>query len=68
MFIVLAHWNNSPQVELSLYSEVTAWFLSNQPWFLLPPTYWRTNFIAGGLTWLGLERTIFRRRGEHDKH
>jgi hypothetical protein len=25
-FIVLAHWNNSPQVDMSLHSDTLSWF------------------------------------------
>ena len=30
IFIVLAHWNNSPRVEMSFHSDTLFWFRSNQ--------------------------------------
>ena len=30
IFIVLAHWNNSPRVDMSFYSDTLFWFLTNQ--------------------------------------
>jgi hypothetical protein len=30
IFIVLAHWNNNPQVEMSLHSDTLFWFRANQ--------------------------------------
>ena len=30
IFIVLAHWNNSPRVEMSLHSDTLFWFRANQ--------------------------------------
>ena len=30
IFIVLAHWNNSLQVDMSLHSDTLFWFLANQ--------------------------------------
>ena len=29
-FLVLAHWNNSPQVDMSLHSDTLLWFGANQ--------------------------------------
>jgi len=29
-FIVLSHWNNSQQVNMTLYSNAMAWFRANQ--------------------------------------
>jgi len=28
-FLVLAHWNNSPRVDMSLHSDILIWFLAN---------------------------------------
>ena len=30
IFIVLAHWNNSPRIDMSLHSDTLFWFRSNQ--------------------------------------
>jgi hypothetical protein len=30
IFIKLAHWNNSPRVEMSLHSDTLFWFRANQ--------------------------------------
>jgi hypothetical protein len=35
IFIVLAHWNNSPRVDMSLHSDTLSWFRANQSLFLL---------------------------------
>jgi hypothetical protein len=34
-FIVLAHWNNNPRVDMSLHSDTLFWFRANQSLFLL---------------------------------
>ena len=38
MFIVLAHWNNSPRVDKSLPSDTLFWFLANQSYSLTNST------------------------------
>ena len=35
IFIVLAHWNNSPRVDMSGHSDTLFWFRTNQSLFLL---------------------------------
>jgi hypothetical protein len=35
IFIVLAHWNNSPRVDMSLHSDTLSWFQANQSLFFL---------------------------------
>jgi hypothetical protein len=35
IFIVLAHWNNSPWIDSSLHSDTLFWFRANQSLFLL---------------------------------
>ena len=35
IFIVLDHWNNSPWVDMSLYSDLLFWFWANQSLLLL---------------------------------
>ena len=67
IFIVLALWNNSPQVDMSLYSEPSYWFRANQSLlFFLKAT--NTNFIVFGLTRLLLEPTIYCTEDEHANH
>ena len=34
-FIVLAHWNNNPRVDMSLHSDTLFWFRVNQSWLFL---------------------------------
>ena len=43
MLIVLAHWNNSPRVDMSLHSDTLFWF---QPVFALSPLLLRTYRIS----------------------
>ena len=39
LFIVLAHWNNSPRIDMSLHSDTLFWFTANQSLlFLLSAT------------------------------
>jgi hypothetical protein len=38
IFIVLVHWNNSLQVDMSLHSDTLFWFRANQSLFLLRNT------------------------------
>jgi len=54
IFIVLSHWNNSPQVDMSLYSDKLIW---SQPVFALTPCSCvfsrdatNTNVLVFGLT------------------
>ena len=35
IFIVLAHWNNSPRVDMSIHSETLFWFRANQSFLFL---------------------------------
>jgi hypothetical protein len=35
IFIVLAHWNNSPRVDMSLHSDTLFWFRADQSLFFL---------------------------------
>jgi hypothetical protein len=35
IFIVLAHWNNSPRIDMSPYLDTLSWFRSNQSLFFL---------------------------------
>jgi hypothetical protein len=65
VFISLADWNNSPQLDLLLHSDTLSWFWANQPLFLplnavcLTKNQQISFFIVFCLTWLGLEPTIY---------
>ena len=57
-----AHWNNNPQVDMSLHPIILSWLRANQSLRLLLNTACmpseetaNTNFIAIGFTWPGLE-------------
>ena len=70
-WIVLAHWNNSPRVAMSLHSRHIILILS-QPVFalslqccVLSEEATNNNFIVFGLTRQGLEPTIYHTWGEH---
>ena len=71
---MLVHWNNSPRVELFIYSDTLSWFRANQSLlFLLNAACLtgeatNTNVIVFGLTRPGLEPTIHRTRGLHTNH
>jgi hypothetical protein len=73
IFIVLAHWNNSLRVDRSLHSDTLSRFRANQllP-FLLNAAYFAKKqqipISLSGLTWSGLELTIYHTRGEHANH
>ena len=55
MFIVLAHWNNSPQIDMSIHPNPLFWFWANQSLFpLLSATYLAENqyvLISQSLVW-----------------
>ena len=74
-FIVLAHWNNSLWVDMTLHSDTLFRFRANQPLlFLLHAAclvekQQKSSFIVFGLILPGLEPpTIYRTRGEHANH
>jgi hypothetical protein len=48
IFIVLAHWNNSPRADMSFHMDTLFWFQSNQSLLLLFHAA-DTNFIVLGL-------------------
>jgi hypothetical protein len=58
-FIVIAHWNNSTQVNMSLNLDTLFRFRA----YMFSAAY--TNFIFFGLTWQWIESTIYYTRGEH---
>jgi hypothetical protein len=55
IFIVLTHWNNSPQVDMSLNTFSRIW--ANQ-----------SVFFLFGLIWSWLEPTIYHAQGENANH
>ena len=70
---MLAHWNNSPRVDILLHSDTLFWFRANQSLLFLLNT---ASFVEKqqipisvfGLTFPGFEPTICRTRGEHANH
>jgi len=51
IFIVLAHWNNSPQAHMSAHSYTLSWFWANPSSFcILSGEAININFLAFGLT------------------
>jgi hypothetical protein len=75
IFIVLAHWSNSPRIDMTLHTNTLSWFWANQSLLSLlkaacleEKLATNTNFIVFGLTWSGLEPTIYRTRDEHTNH
>ena len=74
IFIVLAHWNNSPRIEISPHSDTLSWFRANQSLIFLLNCYLligeatNTNVKVFDMTRSGLEPTIYHTRGEHANH
>jgi hypothetical protein len=73
ILIVLAHWNNSPWIDMSPYSDTISWFPAKQSLlFLLNDSCLgemkQTPFHSLCLTWSGLEPSIYRTRGDHVNH
>ena len=70
---MLAHWNNSPWIDMSPHSDTLSWFRVNQSLlFLLNVACLaekqNSNFTVFCLTRSGLEPTIYLTRGEHANH
>ena len=69
---MLAHWNNSPQIDMLLHSGTLFWFRANQSLLLLLNAAClaekNTNFIVFGLTRPGFESTIYHTPGQHANH
>ena len=68
IFIVLAHWNNSTQIDMLLHSDTLSWFQPNQTvLFLLNAVHLvekqKIPIPVFGLTWPGLEPTIYHTQG-----
>ena len=69
-FIVLVHWNSSPQKDMSLHSDTLYCFRTNDSLFLLLIVVClaekqQKQVLVFGLTRLGLEYTVYRIRGKH---
>ena len=67
IFIVLAHWNNSLWIDVSLHLDTLFWFRANQSYSfsLMFDTY---QFYSFGFIWLGLKSGIYCTRVKHPKH
>jgi hypothetical protein len=70
---VLAHWNNSPRVDMSLHSDILFWFRANQSLLFLLNAAWLAEkqqipILVFGLTRPMLEPTIYRTWDEHTNH
>jgi hypothetical protein len=63
ILIVLAHWKNTPRIDMSTHSDILSWFRVNQSFSLAD-----TNFIGSGFTRSAIEHTIYRTRGERSVH
>ena len=64
IFIMLAHWNNSPRVYMSLHADTLFWFRANQSLlFLLIAVCLAHKQIVFGLTRAGLEPTVYHTLG-----
>ena len=73
IFLVLAHWNNSPRIDMSLHSDTLSWFQAYQCFLVLNDVCLAEKhqipiFIVFGLTQSGLELMIYNTRGEHANH
>ena len=74
LFIGLAHWNNSPQIDMSPHLDILLLFLANQSLvFLLNAMCLckkatNTNFIVFGLTRPDLVPTIYPTQDKHTNH
>ena len=71
IFIMLAHWNNSPQVDMLFHSNTNSLFWANQSLLLLLKAMCLSNkyqFIVFGSNRQGFERTIYHTRDEHVNH
>ena len=70
---MLAHWNNSPRIDMSPHSDTLAWFRANQSLFFLLNAECleekqQIPILVFGLTQSGREPTIYHTRGEHANH
>ena len=68
---MLAHWNDSPRVDMSLHLDTLFWFGANQSLFFLinvEAEKQQIPILVFGLSWSGLEPMIYCTRGEHANH
>ena len=74
IFIVLAHRNNSPRIDMSLHSDTLSWLRANQSLFFLFNATCLVEKqyipILYSLVWRdrGSNLTIYRNRGNHANH
>ena len=73
--IVLAHWNNSPGVDMVLHYDTLFWFWANQSLPLLLNVVsqaerckYKCYCVWFDLTWPGLKSMIYCTRGENRNH
>ena len=64
IFIVLAQWNNSPWVDMSLHLDTLSRFRANESFLLLLNAVYlvkkqQTLILVFGLSWFGLKLTIY---------
>ena len=64
---MLAHWNNSPRVYMSLHSATLSWLLGNRSVVCLVEKQ-QIPMLVFGLTRPGIEPTMYRTRVEHANH
>jgi hypothetical protein len=73
IFVVLVHWNNSPQVDMSLHSDTLFWFRVNHslPFLLSAACLAKKQeipILVFGLTRPGLQPMIYHTRSVHVNH
>ena len=70
IFIVLAHWNNSPWVNMLLLLDTLFWLWTNQSLLsaVCLAEKQQIPISVFGLTQIGIKRTIYRTRDEHTNH
>ena len=71
IFIVLAHWNKSPRVDIFLHFDILSWFWANQSLLILLNAVCVSEkqqipiFTVFGLTRLRLKHTMYPTPDEH---
>ena len=73
LFLVVAHWNNSPRIDMSPHSDILSWFQANQSFLFLLNAMClaekkQIRISVFGFTLSGPKPTIYRTRGEHANH
>ena len=67
--IVLAHWNDSPLIDMSPHLDISSWFLANHSFsFMLRVSGEATNIIVFGFDPIRAQSMIYRTWGEHANH